>query len=565
MGNRSFRIGSLLFLTIVFTVGLTFATVELPYRLDEVLQNTIPTPDLDSHVDEISRLKTELFMAHYHVRSYGYAGFFLLMALIAVGFSTRRTGLAALGAVGVMLPTFAQFAGVMFFLAGLGVLNALWLPVLDVSYGIQDWGLVIRAPNDFLRWLLGFLGMRSPWPTIVFFTATGILIFLMGVYAWLTARVRGKGVADFWVYRVSRHPQYLGWILWTYGAFLLIQLFRYPKRSWGIGASLPWLLSTMVIIGVALMEEMTMRNRHGEEYEAYCRSAPFLFPVPRQVERALGAPFQWLFRKDRPDRKREVATVVALYTALLMVVSALFYAGALDDARTRLSSPESREESMARLVQGIRDEPDSRRRFHLMSRLPVFGEAAAEPLIGFLEGQDQGLRAAAAEVAGDLGSEATVPALCPALEDPDPNLRYWAVGALNAIRSPEAIGPLRGRLGDPRANIRLGAFQALAALGDSWILQVAPAFLEDESYWVRGSVVDGLGTLGSGAALPMLEKRLSDQHEWVRREAVIALLRIGSPQARPGLERALADGDFEVRVYAAEALRRLPGPSEAPS
>ncbi|MGW8266913.1 MAG: HEAT repeat domain-containing protein [Longimicrobiales bacterium] len=549
---------SLLLLAVVFTVGLTFATIELPYRIDEVLQNTIPTPGGDSHVDDIARLKTELFMAHYHVRAVGYAGFFTLVGLIVAGFSTRRTGLAALGAVGVMLPVFAQFAGVMFFLAGLGALNALWLPVLDVSYGLQDWGLVIKAPNDLLRWLLGLVGIHSVWPTIVFFVGSGILIFLLGVYAWLTARARGKGVADLWVYRISRHPQYLGWILWTYGAFLLIQLFRYPKRSWGIGASLPWLISTMVIIGVALIEELNMRKRHGEAYEAYRRSAPFLFPVPKWLERAFASPFRWLFGKDRPDRRREVAVVVALYTAILMGISAVFYAGALQGAKARFASAETRREAVQQLVQEIRDEPNARRQFHLMNRLADFGEPAVAPLVGFLEGEDAGLRAGAAEVLGALGSERAVPALCVALADPDSNLRYWALEGLKAIHAPQAMGPLRDRLEDSEAHIRIGAFQALAELGDSEILGIAPTLLEDESHWGRGSIVDGLGALGSETALPLLEHRLSDEHEWVRREAVLALLRIGSPAARSGLEGALSDEDFEVRVYAAEALKRLP-------
>ena len=122
-----------------------------------------------------------------------------------------------------MLPVFAQFAGVMFFLAGLGVLNALWLPILDMSSELQNWGLVINAPNDFLRWLLGLVGVHSIWPTTILFIGAGILTFLLGVYAWLTARAKGEGVADFWVYRISRHPQYLGWILWTYGAYLHIK------------------------------------------------------------------------------------------------------------------------------------------------------------------------------------------------------------------------------------------------------------------------------------------------------------------------------------------------------
>jgi protein-S-isoprenylcysteine O-methyltransferase Ste14 len=558
MPSRFFRTGSLLFLAVVFTVGLTFASVELPYRIDELLQNTVRTPGGDSHADDISRLKTELFMAHFHVRAVGYAGFFLLLGLIVAGFSTKRTGLAALGAFGVMLPVFAQFAGVMFFLAGLGALNALWLPVLDLSYGLQDWGLVIRAPNDLLRWILGLVGVHSAWPTILFFIGAGIFVFLLGVYAWLTARSRKKGVADFWVYRISRHPQYLGWILWTYGAFLMIQLFRYPKRSWGIGASLPWLLSTMVIVGVALIEELNMRRRHGEAYESYRRSAPFLFPVPRWLERAFATPFRWLFGKERVERKREVAVVVALYTAVLMGISALFYAGGWRTAVTRLASADGRAQDVESLVEQVREESSARRRFHLMNQIAAFGEPAVEPLIAFLEGDDPALRPGAAEVLGSLGYEEAVPALCDALSDPDENLRYWTVGALRAIQSPQASDALRGRLTDTEAHIRVGALHALAELGDEIVLEWAPSFLADESHWVRGSALDALGALGSEAAVPEVETCLADEHEWVRREAVLALLRIGSPAGRPGLEQALSDEDFEVRVYAAEALKRVP-------
>lgn len=71
----------------------------------------------------MSRFKTELFIAHFHLRLIGYTCLALLVLAIVVGFATRRAGLAAVGAVGFMLPVFAQFAGVMFFLAGLGLLN----------------------------------------------------------------------------------------------------------------------------------------------------------------------------------------------------------------------------------------------------------------------------------------------------------------------------------------------------------------------------------------------------------------------------------------------------------
>ena len=88
--GRLIRSGSLLLLATVFTAGLTFATLELPYYLDGVLQDTLATPGGDSHVDGIARLKTDLFMSHFHVRAIGYTVFFALMGLIVLGFSTHR-------------------------------------------------------------------------------------------------------------------------------------------------------------------------------------------------------------------------------------------------------------------------------------------------------------------------------------------------------------------------------------------------------------------------------------------------------------------------------------------
>ena len=298
---------SLVVLALVFTIGLSFASVELPYLVDEAVQNSVATPGFDSQADEVSRLKTELFISHYHLRTIGYLCLGSILVLIGLGFATRRSGFAALGALAFMLPVFAQFAGVMFFLAGLGLLNVVWLPVLDVSFGLSGLGAVIRAPFDALRWVLGLFGLNGYWPIVYSFIGSGLLIFFLGTLAWLQARARKEGVAVSWVYRLSRHPQYLGWILWSYGVYLLLLQNRYPRRSWGISANLPWLISTVVIIGVAMMEELNMRRAHGENYEAYRRRAPFLIPAPAFVERLFATPFRMLFGKGRAERRREVA------------------------------------------------------------------------------------------------------------------------------------------------------------------------------------------------------------------------------------------------------------------
>ncbi|MGD8698680.1 MAG: HEAT repeat domain-containing protein, partial [Gemmatimonadales bacterium] len=447
--NRRIRQNAfLIFLAAVFTIGLTFATVELPHLVDDFLQNSITTPGFDSQANEISQLKTELFISHFHLRTIGYVCFALLVLAIVVGFATRKSGLAAVGAIGFMLPVFAQFAGVMFFLAGLGLLNVLWLPVLDISFELSRLGLIVRAPYDLLMWLFRQVGINGYWPIIYSFLGGGLLLFFLGTFAWLSARARQRDVADFWVYRVSRHPQYLGWILWSYGVYLLLLRGMYPRRSWGIDASLPWLLSTLAIIGVAMLEELNMRNRFGEAYEAYRESAPFLFPVPKFVGRLFALPTRLLFKKGEPERKREVAIVVSLYGIALIAASALFYGGGW--ARTvAILSPSSREDRLQELATQLVEEPSSRGKYFIAVRLAAFGDPAVDVFIPLLKNEDPEVRTLAAGMLSRVPSQRAVPALLSALDDSAADVRGRAAGALGAIGSTDCVGQLLAMTDDP--------------------------------------------------------------------------------------------------------------------
>jgi protein-S-isoprenylcysteine O-methyltransferase Ste14 len=556
MTTRITHTAFLVLLAAVFAIGLTFVTVELPYLIDEALQGAITTPNLDSHADEMSVLKTELFISHFHLRLIGYICFILMVAAIVVGFSTRKTGLAALGALGFMLPVFAQFAGVMFFLSGLGVLNILWLPVLDISYELQRLGLIIRAPYDLLRWLFGLVGVNGYWPIVYFFLGGGLLLFFLGTLAWLSARARKQDVADFWVYRLSRHPQYLGWILWSYGVYLLLLQGRYPKRSWGIDASLPWLLSTLVIIGVAMLEELQMRKRHGEAYETYRRSAPFLFPVPKSVEKIFAYPTRLLFKKDQPDRKREVAVVIGLYAVLLIGASAV-YGGGLKRT-VGLVVPSAQRAQMEELAVRMVEEPNARSKYFIARELASFGEPAVEYFIPLLESDQLELRINAADFLRHLRSQRAVPGLVGALGDSVADVRWRALYALGAIGSSDCVGSMLPLLDDPEPYVQLAALRSLAQLGAEEILERAEDPLRSPDAWVRVAAVEALASLGSADAVPLVIERLHDEKAFVRRSAAAALLEIGSPQAVDALERASReDEDWEVRLYAAEALKQL--------
>ena len=557
MSGHPSRTVFLVGLALVFTVGLSFASVELPSLVDEAIMETVPTPGFDSHVDEVSRLKTELFISHYHLRAVGYLCFGLVLLLIGVGFATRRSGLAALGALAFMLPVFAQFAGVMFFLAGLGLLNVVWLPVLDVSFGLSGLGEVIRAPFDALRWIVGLFGVNGYWPIVYFFIGSGLLIFFLGTLAWLQARARKEGVAVSWVYRISRHPQYLGWILWSYGVYLLLLQARYPRRSWGISASLPWLIATMVIIGVAMLEELSMRRRHGDAYESYRRGAPFLFPVPAVIERLFALPVRIFFRKNRPERSREVVAILGLYTLLLIGASSLFYGNGMDRLASALRSEEDQEAYLAGVVSEIRQEESWRRQSSLTRSLGRQGESGVGFLLELLGDSDPELREYAAATLIEFPSEAALHGLSEAARDPFEDVRWKAGEALGALGTPEAMKFLLPLLTDSVSHIRLSTLQGLAALGAEEAIPAAERLTRSESFRERAEGARALGALGAMEGLPALTECASDGEAWVRQEAVIALLRLGSAEAVPALQRALTDEDRQVRMYAAEALKRL--------
>lgn len=548
-----------IFLAAVFTVGLTFATTELPYVTDDLLQNIVATPDLDTHADDMTQFKTELFIGHYHLRVIGYACFALTVLLIIAGFATKRTGLATLGALTFMLPVFAQFAGVMFFLAGLGILNVLWLPVLDISFDTSSLGVIIRAPYDFMMWGLAKVGVRGYWWIVYAFIGGGLFIFFTGTWAWLAAKARKRNVADAWIYRFSRHPQYLGWILWSYGLYLLLMRQQYPRRSWGIDASLPWLVSTMVIIGVALLEEIRMRREYGEEYESYRRRAPFLLPLPRPVTWIFSLPFRVLFGHQRPQRKREVAIVMSLYTVLLIGLSVLFYKGGWAKARQWVSSEGDQAARMEELASKIREHPNWRVKYVVADRLIACGDQSVDYLIPLLQDPSDEVRQLAATYLGKLPSDKAVSPLIDALDDPNPNIRGRALGSLGSIGSPAAIEPMTRMLDDPIQFVRVTAARSLAAMGVKEVSGRLIEMLGEPEKWAQLVYIESLGALGAEEARPPIEALLNDESKSVRRSAVIALMKIGSPQSYDALVQATHDEDWEVRVYAKEALKRLEG------
>ncbi|MBN1640125.1 MAG: hypothetical protein JXA09_02725 [Anaerolineae bacterium] len=313
---------TLLALDIVYGVGTTFFTVEL----ERLIERTI-TPRIagSENVAEINReiyAGIDRFMVSRHIRVIGYACLALLVILALIGLIAGKRVLASLGSIGLILPIYAYFIMHMSFLAGLGILTALWTPFWGDLVKLGD---IAYLPYMVIVYPLSLAGMDARQFVAGLFVSLGLLVFVFGVLAWFYARFRGKSTANFWIYRFTRHPQYLGWILWSYGLMLRVAIRRDTVlQPVNRGASLPWVISTLIILCIALSEEIRMQREHGDTYQAYSSQTPFMFPLPSALARAIAFPFQRIVGRERPCSGLDLVWVFGIYLAIVALFSLPF-------------------------------------------------------------------------------------------------------------------------------------------------------------------------------------------------------------------------------------------------
>lgn len=320
MGAIRSRIGLLVvisLLAVVFTVALAFATLQLPVILGNWLSNYFP----DIHpVIEPERMAEFMVVA----RPIGYACLAVIAILIAAGFMTGKRKLSIFGSFAFFLPTFGYFFASMFFLAGLGILRIPFIPFWDPSINLMNLGDISYLPYMavvYPSWLAGVdIRMAISWVAV----GLGLFIFVLGTITWFYGRVQGRKTVDFWIYRYTRHPQYLGFMIWSYGVMLVAAQQPVPMGGTNPGASLPWLLTSLVIICIALAEENKMRKEDRERYLQYTASAPFMFPIPKSAATLMTSPIRCLLKKNRPETGKELLVTFAVYAVLLILLSLPF-------------------------------------------------------------------------------------------------------------------------------------------------------------------------------------------------------------------------------------------------
>lgn len=137
-----------------------------------------------------------------------------------------------------------------------------------------------------------------------------------------------------------------------------------------------------------------------------------------------------------------------------------------------------------------------------------------------------------------------------------------AVFALSAVGRP-AVPQMVELLTANDWWVRAAAADVLGDLGIT-ASSTVPALtraLDDQAEWVRRNAVEALGNIGPAAAeaVPALSRRLQDSESWVRHNAALALAKIGpaASEAVPALHKSIDDEDLYARANAVVALERI--------
>jgi protein-S-isoprenylcysteine O-methyltransferase Ste14 len=557
MSQKLLKNIGLFLLALVFSIGLMFAFTEIPVLLDRWMQSAIGTPHSDPANDA---KRIELFYEAYSIRLVGYISLGIILALIVLGFSTKKTGLAWLGGVVLFLPVFATFAHSMFYLAGLGLFNVLLFPFLDISLALVDLGKIVLVPYWLLMAFFRLFNWYAHDFLAYFFMGTGAFLFVWGVFVWFQARSGKKKVASSWIYRFSRHPQYLGWILWSYGLMLYGPTLNQMKKSWGWSGTLPWLLSTMVIIGICMLEEIHMKKIAGKNYEEYRDKTPFLFPIPRFLKQIFTAPMRWVIRKKRPSNRKEVGLTVVSYTFLFILLSLFWVDFIPESSEPRVTIQQVYNPARAdSLVQEIlKEQPRRYRTLNPFNKLLAMGPETYPVLEDLMTDANAEVREFAVRAAGIYELREVLPYIVNALNDPADRVRQEGVRAIRRMEARETSDTLMYYLEKEKIPYtRELIIRTLSEMGDTRIYPTIEVQL-DAAEWHRVTgALRAMAELDFDRTKPYLYQALNDERHLVRREVVYMLLEYLPPDAIPHLQKVTNDEEWEVRFYARQAIRKI--------
>jgi hypothetical protein len=332
------------------------------------------------------------------------------------------------------------------------------------------------------------------------------------------------------------------------------------KKTWSIPASLPWLLATMVIIGICMLEEIRMKEQYGNNYEKYRKKTPFLFPLPKWLKSGLLLPIRLIFRRDWPETRGQVAGTVVIYTICFMLLSLIWVDfGDREEITVRQTvNLEQAEYKIHSILVELQRNDNRGHLYNQIMALKQYQERAIPTLIVLLGNPNADIREFSVQALGEMQAEAAVEPLILVLADPEYRTRRGAAYALGQTGSEQAVDPLIQVLDKPtNGGMRYAVYTALGQIGSFRAWPVLVSATEDTIWYAKNAALGALHKIDRDSSMEYIIKALQSPVVNVRRQVVMVLLEDPHPAATDALRQLEDDPDFETRFYSKQVLRLI--------
>ncbi len=344
----------IILIAISFTISFFYLTLEIHNILNDILMPLFPgghTPSLPG---------SESFES---ARIIGLICLIFIILIIILGFLIKKLSLSSIGNFILFLPIFGHFLFQMLLLVGIQAFQAILIPLdqINTNYQIDilSLGSILKLPAVFV-----YNGTNISNPCTVMnnisyiFIIIGLFIFSIGVVNWFQGTIKKKRIFTYSIYKYSRHPQYLGYLIWSYGIYLLTlnATINYFPGCYYFDYTFMWLIQALIIIGICLYEEVIMNEKYQkkneiyaedylkypekyekyteeyikspgkfpESYAAYRRKTSFLIPLPKYIKLLFLEPSRIFCKKEFPENRRKVFFIVLFWGMVIIVISFFF-------------------------------------------------------------------------------------------------------------------------------------------------------------------------------------------------------------------------------------------------
>jgi len=151
-------------------------------------------------------------------------------------------------------------------------------PIEDPEMLRQHKGVVVGA----MLWLFGGFIISLFVPILfssVFFV--GLVFYILGlgiaVFAFYSF-AHQRGLVTGVLYRYSRNPNYVGWILLMFG----LSLMGWSDSFWSFIFLIYFVVTILYLHWTILLEERYLAEKHGDSYRLYLASTPRYFGIPKR-------------------------------------------------------------------------------------------------------------------------------------------------------------------------------------------------------------------------------------------------------------------------------------------